>query len=195
MEEIDKYEFMIDEYTSNEWIWEIINWNCMVINRRIKTFIDFEFLRFDNIFVSWACTKCSQSEFSIINISNGKIITSLILFNFFQLNIFSLNFFIKSSLANVKVILLNKVFCITFLCNCHCRSWVICDHYRNQRTLGDNICRPSKSSENIIKIPKSPVWLNIRVSIGTKCSLLLFNLKLLFILFYLFLQISGVRFE
>ena len=140
MEEIDKYEFMIDENTCNEWIWEIINWNCMVIKRRIKAFINLKFLRFDYTLVSCFGTKCSQSKFSIINISNCKIITSLILLNFFQLNVFTHNSFFKCSLANVKVILLNKVFSITFLCNCHSRSGVICDHYGHQRTLGNNIC-------------------------------------------------------
>jgi len=103
VEQIHKDELMVNEYTSNEWVGEVINWNCVVIQRRIKAFINFQLFSL-NFFICplfFVSAKCSKPEFAIINISYGKVVTSFILLDFLQLYVFTFDFLFKGSLANI----------------------------------------------------------------------------------------------
>lgn len=114
-------QVVVDEAAGDERVWEVVDWHREVV--KAKLLVDVQFTcgylfqrRFSHL------SEGSKSEFTIINISNGIEVTSIILFDFLELDVTvrqAANLFFKEHLVGIETINFDIVFSIIFLCNCN----------------------------------------------------------------------------
>ena len=110
VEQLHKHEIIGNEGTIDEWIWEVINWNCVVVYADFRVHIELLFLNF--LFGSVGLSKCSNFKTTIVIVSNCILITCSILLNLLQLDIIfflTSNDLLKHHEVGLQVVLLNKV--------------------------------------------------------------------------------------
>mgnify|MGYP006096551627 CR=1 FL=1 len=71
--------------TGNKWIWEVINWHCMIV--KLQSIIDIELILFDFIGSPFLFSKGSQFENSVIEINDGEELASVVLLDISELDI------------------------------------------------------------------------------------------------------------
>ena len=128
VEEVDKNLIVANPTTCDEWVLEVLIGHRVIIDAKIL--IDIELVLFDLSPSSSRLSKCSESEFSIIGVDDGVLSTTVVLLNFFNLNVMLCvspitNLLLKSKLVSVQVIHFNERFMIIVSSHCNCAGRVI----------------------------------------------------------------------
>ena len=136
----------VNKCAGDKWIGEVINGHSVVV--QVQFSININLFFFNLLLCSCFSAKCSQLKISIIDVSNCKIVSIGVLFNFLQFYIIilpSTYFLFKCDLVIRKTILVHIVFFIILFCNCHCVLRIICDHHRYYWPHSDYIGRLGES--------------------------------------------------
>lgn len=128
VKEVDKYLVVANPTAGDEWVLEVLIGHCIIIDAKIL--INIELVLFDLPPSSSRLAKCTESELSIIGVDDGVLGTTVVLLDFFNLNVMLCvppvtYLLLKSKLVSVQVIHLNERFVIIVSSHCNCAGRVI----------------------------------------------------------------------
>ena len=177
--------------TGNKWIWEVINWHCVIV--KLQSIIDIELILFDFIGSPFLFSKGSQLENSVIEIYDGEELASVVLLDISELDITfwtTSEHLLHVDYEGLETELLDPVLPIVVLFDGDGLLRVVTDHAVDQRVLGHHVLTPSQPTEHIVEVSKTLVRLHILVRVGTKSKLLLFHLNHSLVTVHFFLKLS-----
>lgn len=177
MEQVDKYQVIVDVMAGYKWVGEIVDRHGIVVQAQFIIYIDLICCNF--LWRTISFPKSSQFEDTIIYVSDSKLVSSRILFNLFKLDIAVLkttNLFLKGNRVGLQVILLHPVCPLVLHSNCDSALRVVSNAAVDNRVECWHILALSEPTKKVIEVLKPLVGFDILVTISSERLLLCLNL-------------------
>lgn len=113
VEQVDEQEFVVDEYASDEWIREVVDRDCVIVKAKLR--VDVELFRINRLRISGGGSKGPQLEVTVVNVSNSKFVTPLILLHLLELDVLAFDPLLKGRGIGIQIVLFDVIFTIVLL--------------------------------------------------------------------------------